>query len=134
LDCILTLDIGSSSARALLFGMDGHEVPGFESHVPYRASTTQSGGWEIAAADLTQIAAQALDPICSEMRSRKIRPAAVAIDTFWHSILGVAEDDKAVTPVLHPFDSRSADAAKKLAFDSAPSVSPAQRWCAVSHA
>jgi gluconokinase len=115
LDCILTLDIGSSSAGALLFGMDGHEIPGFESHVPYWATTTQSGGWEIGAAELTQIAAQALDPICSEMRSRKIRPAAVAIDTFWHSILGVAEDDKAVTPVLHPFDSRSADAAKKLA-------------------
>jgi gluconokinase len=115
LDCILTLDIGSSSARALLFGVDGHEIPGFESRVPYQASTTQSGGWEIGAAELTQIAAQALDSICSEMRSRKIRPAAVAIDTFWHSILGVAEDDKAVTPVLHPFDSRSADAAKKLA-------------------
>jgi gluconokinase len=49
------------------------------------------------------------------MRSRNIRPAAVAIDTFWHSILGVDGSGKAVTPVLHPFDSRSADAAKKLA-------------------
>ena len=115
MDCILTLDIGSSSARALLFGVDGKQIPGFESHVPYQASTTQSGGWEIGAADLVQITAQALDPICSEMRSRKVRPAAVAIDTFWHSILGVAEDHKAVTPVLHPFDSRSADAAKQLA-------------------
>jgi gluconokinase len=95
--------------------MDGREIPGCESHVPYEASTTEAGGWEIDAAELTGIAAQALDPICSEIRARKIRPAAVAIDTFWHSILGVAADGKAVTPVLHPFDSRSADAAKKLA-------------------
>jgi gluconokinase len=115
LDCILTLDIGSSSARALLFGMDGHAIPGLEARIPYQASTTVSGAWEIGAAELTEIAAQALDSICAQMRSRKIRPAAVAIDTFWHSILGVAEDDQAVTPVLHPFDSRSADAAKKLA-------------------
>jgi gluconokinase len=115
LDCILTLDIGSSSARALLFGMDGRAIPGFESRIPYQASANVSGAWEIGAAELTQIAAQALDPICSEMRSRNIRPAAVAIDTFWHSILGVDGSGKAVTPVLHPFDSRSADAAKKLA-------------------
>src|SRR5207248_4105870 len=45
----------------------------------------------------------------------KIRAGAVAIDTFWHSILGVTADGKAATPVLHPFDSRSAEAAKKLA-------------------
>jgi len=95
--------------------MDGHAIPGFESRIPYQASTSDAGGWEIDAAELTQIAAQALDRICFEMRSKRIRPAAVAIDTFWHSILGVAEDGKAVTPVLHPFDSRSADAAKKLA-------------------
>lgn len=115
MDCVLTLDIGSSSARTLLFGTDGQAIPGFESHVPYQATTSQDGGWEIGAAELTQIAAQALDPICLQMRSKGIRPAAVGIDTFWHSILGVSADDKAITPVLHPFDSRSADAAKKLA-------------------
>jgi gluconokinase len=148
LDCILTLDIGSSSARTLLFGTDGREIPGFESHVPYQARTTEAGGWEIDATELIGIAAQAIDPICSEMRARKIRPAAVAVDTFWHSILGVAADGKAVTPVLHPFDSRSADAAKKLALrvDEArqhsrtgcvlhPSYPPAKLlWLSESHA
>jgi gluconokinase len=115
LDCILTLDIGSSSTRALLFGMDGHAIPGFESRVPYQANTSVSGAWEIDAQELMQIVAQALDPICSQMRAKSMRPAAVAIDTFWHSILGVDDSGNAVTPVLHPFDSRSADAAKKLA-------------------
>jgi len=99
----------------LLFGTDGHAIPGFESRVPYQASTSESGGWEIGAAELMQIAAQAFDSICSQIRPKKIRPAAVAIDTFWHSILGVSADHQAVTPVLHPFDSRSADAANQLA-------------------
>jgi gluconokinase len=114
-DCILTLDIGSSSARALLFGLDGQEIPGFESRVSYQASTTESGGWEIDAAELIEVAAQTLDQIHLQMQAKGVRPAAVAVDTFWHSILGVSADGKAVTPVLHPFDARSAAAAKKLA-------------------
>jgi gluconokinase len=115
LDCILTVDIGSSSVRALLFGRNGQEISGFESHIPYQVSTTEAGAWEIDAAALTQIAVQAIDAIYAQMRLQKIRPGAVAIATFWHSILGVTADGKAVTPVLHPFDSRSAEAAKKLA-------------------
>jgi gluconokinase len=114
-DSILTLDIGSSSVRALLFGLDGHEIPGFEARVPYQASTSESGGWEIDAAKLIEAAAQTLDQIHLQMQAKGMRPAAVGIDTFWHSILGVSAGGKPVTPVLHPFDSRSADAAKKLA-------------------
>jgi gluconokinase len=114
-DCILTLDVGSSSARALLFGLDGQEIPGFESRVSYQASTTESGGWEIDAAELIEVTARTLDQIHLQMQAKGVRPAAVAIDTFWHSILGVSADGKAVTPVLHPFDARSAAAAKKLA-------------------
>jgi gluconokinase len=114
-DCILTLDVGSSSVRALLFGQDGQQIPGFESRVSYQASTTESGGWEIDAAKLIEVAAQTLDQIHLQMQAKGVRPAAVAVDTFWHSILGVSADGKTVTPVLHPFDARSADAAKELA-------------------
>jgi len=95
--------------------MDGQAISGFDSHIPYQANTTEAGGWDIDAAALTQIAVQAVDAIHAQMRLQKIRPGAVAIATFWHSILGVTADGKAVTPVLHPFDSRSAEAAKKLA-------------------
>ena len=41
-------------------------------------------------------------------------PAAVAVDTFWHSVMGVDCDGRALTPVLHPFDTRSAAAAREL--------------------
>jgi gluconokinase len=113
-DCVLTLDVGSSSARALLFGFDGKQLQGFGSQVEYRAHTTADGGWEIDAAELTGIVTQAIDAVCEQMRAKGVKPAAVAADTFWHSLVGVDEAGNPTTPVLHPFDTRSAAAAKEL--------------------
>lgn len=114
MDAILTLDVGSSSARTLLFSFDGKEIEGFGSQVKYRPRTTEDGGWEIDANELTEIAARSLTEICEQMRARGVKPAAVGVDTFWHSIVGVGTDGNATTALLHPFDSRSADAAHAL--------------------
>ena len=114
-DCVLTLDVGSSSARTLLFGFDGKEIPGFGSQVKYHAHTTEDGGWEIDPKEVTGYVAQAISEICEQMRAKGAKPAAVAIDTFWHSILGVGAEGKPTTSVLHPFDIRSAGAAAELA-------------------
>lgn len=115
MDCVLTLDVGSSSARTLLFDFDGRQIENFGMQVQYRAHTTTDGGWEIDPAELTAIATRAITGICEQMRAKAIQPAAVAVDTFWHSIMGVDADGNPTTPVLHPFDTRSAHAAKELA-------------------
>jgi gluconokinase len=115
LDTILTLDVGSSSARTLLFGVDGRQVEGFGSQIPYQARTTEDGGWEIDAAELTRIVADSLTAVCGQLRAKGMRPVAVAVDTFWHSLVGVDADGRATTPVLHPFDSRSSAQALALA-------------------
>ena len=112
---MLTLDVGSSSARTLLFSLDGRQIAGFGSQGPYRARTTPDGGWEIDATELAGIAARALGDICGQIRGKNFKPVAVAVDTFWHSILGVDSDGNPTTALLHPFDTRSADAAKRLA-------------------
>ena len=114
-DSILTLDVGSSSARTLLFSFDGREIEGFGSQVKYPAHTTEDGGWEIGADDLAGIAARSLTDVCAQMRAKGVKPAAVAVDTFWPSLVGVGDDGRATTAILHPFDSRSAAAADKLA-------------------
>jgi gluconokinase len=114
-DCVLTLDLGSSSARTLLFGFDGKQIENFGSQIQYRARTTADGGWEIDPIELTAIVASVVTAICGQMRAKNIRPAAVAVDTFWHSIVGVDGDGNPATPILHPFDTRSADAARRLA-------------------
>lgn len=111
---MLTIDVGSSSARTLLFDFDGRQIDGFGSQVEYRANTTPDGGWEIDADQLTGIVRQAIDAICEQMRSKGVKPAAVAADTFWHSIVGVDEDNDATTAILHPFDTRSAAASMQL--------------------
>ncbi len=115
LDCVLTLDVGSSSARTLLFSLDGRQIEGAGSQIPYRAHTTSEGGWEIDATELAGIAARAIGDICGQMRAKGLKPIAVAVDTFWHSILGVDADGNPTTALLHPFDTRSAGAAKRLA-------------------
>jgi gluconokinase len=115
LDCVLTLDVGSSSARTLLFGFDGRQIANFGSQVPYRARTTPDGGWEIDPAELIAISTTALTAICEQLRAKSIKPAAVAVDTFWHSVVGVDSDGNPTTALLHPFDTRSAAAAKQLA-------------------
>lgn len=107
--------MGSSSARTLLFSFEGKEIEGFGSQIPYQAHTTEDGGWEIGARELTGIVAQSLTGICEQMRARGVKPAAVAVDTFWHSLVGVDAENRPTTPILHPFDSRSADAAVRLA-------------------
>ncbi len=115
MDCVLTLDVGSSSARTLLFGFDGKVIEGFGSQVKYRATTTEDGGWEIDAAEVTRIVTQSITDICGQIRAKGVKPVAVAVDTFWHSIMGVDSEGKPVTAILHPFDMRSADAAHQLA-------------------
>ncbi len=108
MDCVVTLDVGSSSARTLLFSLDGRQIEGFGSQIPYR-------GWEIDANELFATASRALGDLCGQMRGKGARAVAVAVDTFWHSLVGVDAAGNPTTAVLHPFDTRSADAAKRLA-------------------
>ena len=115
LDCVLTLDVGSSSARTLVFGFDGKAIPGFGHQVAYRGRVTPDGGWEIDPEALADICEDAVDRACGQFRAAGIRPAAVAFATFWQHILGVGEKGTPVTPILHVFDTRSASQAKKLA-------------------
>ena len=114
----MTLDVGSSSARTLLFSVDGIQIDGFKSQVSYRAHTTADGGWEIDPSTLTSIVSQAISDICRQIRDNKgapVKPVAVAVDTFWHSVMGVDSDGNPTTALLHPFDSRSAASAQRLA-------------------
>jgi gluconokinase len=114
-DCVLTLDVGSSSARTLLFSFDGRQIEGVGSQIHYEAHKTSDGGWEIDPAGITAIVARAIGDACEQMRAKNLKPSAVAVDTFWHSIVGVDADGNPATPILHPFDTRSGAAAKRLA-------------------
>jgi gluconokinase len=112
---VLTLDAGTSSVRTLLFDAHGCEVQGFGVQLPYQVVTTADGGVEADGDDLSELAVRSLCGIHAQMKASGLRPAAVGSCTFWHNVLGVGEDGRPTTPVIHLFDTRSADAAKKLA-------------------
>ncbi|HLW80131.1 MAG TPA: FGGY family carbohydrate kinase, partial [Terriglobia bacterium] len=112
---IVTLDVGSSSVRTLLFDGRAREVPGLSAHLGYELVTTQDGGVEVDADGLAEMTIQAIDQIHQRLAARGLRPDAVASCTFWHNVLGVNANGGPTTPVIHPFDTRSAAAARKLA-------------------
>ena len=104
---VLTLDVGSSSLRIGLFDARGRTIVGTETKTEYAAQTDSAGGVYFDAATLLETVTDgithALDT-CASL-TRDIR--AVAIDTFWHSLIGVDNAGNALTPILTWADTRS---------------------------
>jgi len=130
---VLTLDVGTSSVRTLLFDAHGCEVQGFGVQLPYQVVTTADGGVEADGDELSELAVRSFCGIRGQMKASGLRPAAVASCTFWHNVLGVGGDGRPTTPVIHLFDTRSAGAAKKLAERIDPRRQHARTGC-VLHA
>lgn len=104
---IVSLDIGTSSVRTLLYDGKAKAVPGFGKQIAYEITTTPDGGVEIDPEMLLGLCVDCLDAIREQCRERGINYAAVASAGFWHSFLGVDDKGLPVTPVMHLLDSRS---------------------------
>ncbi|MGH2669703.1 MAG: gluconokinase, partial [bacterium] len=109
---VVTLDVGSSSVRALCFDARGHALG--ERQLDYEMDTTPDGGVEIDAERLLALTAEAVDGLLMELGPRAAGIAAVAMSTFWHTVLGVGGDARASTPLYSWADTRSADAVDAL--------------------
>ena len=108
---VLAIDVGTSSTRAGLYGAAGGSRRAGHAQRKYAVATTPEGGAELDADVLVDIVCQAIDEVLA--RSGDARIAAVATCTFWHSLIGVDRQGRAITPVLVWLDARSrADAAR----------------------
>ncbi|MGA8593959.1 MAG: gluconokinase [Bryobacteraceae bacterium] len=107
-DNIVSVDVGTSSVRALLFDcrFRHHERLGLQNK--YDITTTADGGVEIDPDLLLKLTANCLDELHGQMAQEGLRASAVAMSTFWHSFLGVDANGKPSTPIIHLFDTRSA--------------------------
>lgn len=110
---VLTLDVGSSSVRALGFDATGRARSG-ACQLAYEPTTTPDGGVEVDPDRLVELAAAALDGALADLGPRAAAVGGVAISTFWHTLLGVGETDRACTPLYSWADTRSADAVERL--------------------
>ncbi|HWP42885.1 MAG TPA: FGGY family carbohydrate kinase, partial [Blastocatellia bacterium] len=108
---VLGIDLGTSSARAIIFDSLGRKVEGAESRVAYRMTATPDGGVEMDADRLIEIVSQAID---EALDSADCKIRAVGLSTFWHGLMGVDAIGRAATPLYSWNDTRAARAAREL--------------------
>jgi len=111
---ILSLDLGSSSVRALLFDAAGRTVAGMQAR---RAHTlqTDSAGAAVADADaLIRLTFECIDETLALAGPLVEGIAGVAGDTFVGNMVGVDADGQAVTPLFTYADTRAAEDAELL--------------------
>ncbi len=111
---ILALDIGTSSVRAMLFDAGGAAIPGMVSQPSYALLTDDEGEVAVDADMLVRVVAQAIDELLALAGPLAQSIAAVATDTFWHSLVGVDENNHALMPLMTWEDTRPYQAAAEL--------------------
>lgn len=113
---VLALDVGTSSLRASLYDERGEEIPGAEASRTTELLTTAEGGAELNAEETLERVEQTIDEALALASS--LSPAGriqtIAVSCFWHSLVGVDADNRAVTPVLSWADTRAAREAEEL--------------------
>jgi len=106
---VVSIDVGSSSIRALLFDSGARRMEGYGAQVPYRIHTTPEGGAEVDPEALAQLTIDCLDELHRQVQAPGFRIAAVAGSAFWHSFCGVDARGRPTLPILHLLDTRSGD-------------------------
>ncbi|MBV9848398.1 MAG: gluconokinase [Armatimonadetes bacterium] len=127
---LLALDLGTSSVRAMLFDAKGRALPDMEAQIPYAQRTTADGGVE---ADAEMLLARTVECVKQLLggadKDAKANLAGVGISCFWHSLVGVGDDGRAVTPVLSWADTRSQAQAERLRQELDPAAYHARTGC-----
>lgn len=110
---VLALDIGTSSARVLLFDAQARHVRGVEGRASYHVHTTPDGGAELDADAVFEALCHCVDHALEQIGTRQRDIAAVGACSLASSLVGVA-GETAVTPVYTWADTRPAEDAERL--------------------
>jgi gluconokinase len=111
---VLTIDVGTSSTRALLYDARARAIEGMIAQIPHEMTTTPDGGVFTDADALVERTARVIDGVLEKAGKHADAIGGVASDTFWHNVLGVRKDGTAVTPLYIWADTRSDRAAAAL--------------------
>ncbi len=111
---LMTLDVGTSSVRAMLHDRLARPILGAEGRQAYSVRTLPDGGVEVDAQELLGHVENAIDAALGESARLAPRIVAVAACTFWHGVLGVGPDGEPLTPVYTWADTRAAASAAEL--------------------
>lgn len=111
---VLSIDIGTSSVRACIYDGNGRPVGGTSFSETYAVTIGPGGLAEMDPDDLLQRVVRCIQRSAANAPRRVRRISAVATSTFWHSILGVGADGRAVTPIYMWMDTRSQREAEEI--------------------
>ncbi len=110
MDLILAFDIGTSSLRTSLFTSNAERLVHTTAQETYPLHTTPDGGAELTPALLREAALRCLEATLHTLRHDKslagARVVGIGASCFWHSFVGIARDNTAITPVITWADSR----------------------------
>jgi gluconokinase len=110
---VLTLDVGTSSVRAMLHDVRAREVPGAEARVEYRPRVAADGTAEMDAARLIRICTTAIGGVARMLR-RNDEVLAVGFSSFWHGLLGLDRRGRPSLPLILWSDTRGWREARRL--------------------
>jgi gluconokinase len=109
---VLALDLGTSSARARLYDERGRHVEGVEAQERYSETRGHSGRLgEFDADELVDVVREAVDEACRAAGSVD----AIAVSSFWHSLLALDARGRPLTTVSTWRDTRATTDAEELA-------------------
>jgi gluconokinase len=111
---VLAMDVGTSGIRAALYDHRGEQMDGSLITLPSNAYTSLISGSDTDADSLVKAVAQTIDLVLERAELFVSRIDYVAWSCFWHSLLGIDETGKAITPLLGWADTRAGDDAVEL--------------------
>jgi gluconokinase len=101
---VLAVDVGSTATRGDVYDAAGRPVQGGRCKMPHQFVTAADGTSQIDPDAVVEEVAQVIGQLAGRWRARRI--AAVALDTFASSLVGVRPDGSAATPCYTYADSR----------------------------
>jgi gluconokinase len=104
---VLAVDVGSTATRGDVYDATGCPVAGGRRKVAHQFTTAADGTSVIDPDRVVEEVAQVIGGLAGRWRAGRI--AAVALDTFASSLVGVGPGGSAVTPCYTYADSRSAE-------------------------
>src|SRR6266508_2556099 len=105
---ILTIDAGSSSARALLFDARGRAVDGVAAQEHYSVHTTDAGASEDDPDTALERIARCVDAALVQAGPLASKIRGVALDTLVTNMLAIDAAGRPLTPLITYADTRAA--------------------------